>query len=80
MGHVLRAENAFVLIRGPGRPTVYSGRASGILRCVRCQTRYCNKTCQHKSLENQRVPRQLLDGDRAIRVGVDLMARDLRQI
>ena len=31
MGHVLGAETDFFLIRGPGRPTVYSGRAGGIL-------------------------------------------------
>ena len=31
MGHVLGAEKEFFLIRGRGRPTVYGGRASGIL-------------------------------------------------
>jgi len=31
MGHVLGAEKEFFLIRGRGRPTVYDGRASGIL-------------------------------------------------
>ena len=31
MGHVLGAEKINFLIRGPGRSTVYSGRASGIL-------------------------------------------------
>ena len=31
MGHVPRAEKVFFLIRGRGRPTVYGGRASGIL-------------------------------------------------
>ena len=31
MGHFLGAEKEFFLIRGRGRPTVYGGRASGIL-------------------------------------------------
>ena len=31
MGHVLRAKKEFFLIRGRGRPTVYGGRAGGIL-------------------------------------------------
>ena len=31
MGHVLGAEKGIFLIRGRGRPTVYGGRASGIL-------------------------------------------------
>ena len=31
MGHVLGAEKGNFLIRGRGRPTVYGGRASGIL-------------------------------------------------
>ena len=31
MGHVLGTEKLNFLIRGRGRPTVYSGRASGIL-------------------------------------------------
>ena len=31
MGHVLGAEKVNFLIRGRGRPTVYGGRASGIL-------------------------------------------------
>jgi len=31
MGHFLGAEKDFFLIRGRGRPTVYGGRAGGIL-------------------------------------------------
>ena len=31
MGHVLGAKKGIFLLRGRGRPTVYGGRASGIL-------------------------------------------------